>query len=219
MQHSRNVVCTVLPEQSQTESFHGSIGECVLKPVPFEQLPEEELVLLARTDRGAMENIVKRYTGAVWHQVRRFQGISEPEDLAQEGFLGLISAVCRYDPMRGVPFSAYAGKCIINSIVSALRRCRNLPLPVGASDMPPLSQVQDDALPPDSVAQSRVQTGAMFCAMVSRLSRREYQVCMLIFGGASYAQAAERLHLSVKSVDNALQRARRKLHSAAPDAV
>ncbi len=168
-----------------------------MKPVPFEQLPDQELVLLARNDRGAMESLVKRYTGAVWHQVRQFQGISEPEDLAQEGFLGLISAVCRYDFMRGVPFSAYAGKCITNSIVSALRHCRNLPLPVGASDMPPLSQVQDTALPPDSVVQSRSQAAEMFCAMVNRLSRREYQVCMLIYGGASYAQAAEQLGISV----------------------
>ena len=158
-----------------------------MKPVPFEQLPDQELVLLARNDRGAMESLVKRYTGAVWH-------------LAQEGFLGLISAVCRYDFMRGVPFSAYAGKCITNSIVSALRHCRNLPLPVGASDMPPLSQVQDTALPPDSVVQSRSQAAEMFCAMVNRLSRREYQVCMLIYGGASYAQAAEQLGISVKSV-------------------
>ena len=54
----------------------------------FEQLPDQELVLLARNDRGAMESLVKRYTGAVWHQVRQFQGISEPEDLAQEGLFG-----------------------------------------------------------------------------------------------------------------------------------
>ncbi len=112
-------------------------------------------MLLARNDRGAMETLVKRYTDAVWHQVRQFRGASEPDDLAQEGFLGLISAVCRYDSMRGVPFSAYAGKCITNSIVSALRRCRNLPLPVGTYDVPPLSQMQDKALPPDSVVQSR----------------------------------------------------------------
>lgn len=79
-------------------------------------------MLLARNDRGAMETLVKRYTDAVWHQVRAFRGASEPDDLAQEGFLGLISAVCRYDSMRGVPFSAYAGKCITNSIVSALAR-------------------------------------------------------------------------------------------------
>ena len=136
-----------------------------MKPVPFEQLPDEELVLLARNDRGAMETLVKRYTDAVWHQVRQFRGASEPDDLAQEGFLGLISAVCRYDSMRGVPFSAYAGKCITNSIVSALRRCRNLPLPVGTYDVPPLSQMQDKALPPDSVVQSRAQAAAMFCAM------------------------------------------------------
>ena len=117
-------------------------------------------MLLARNDRGAMETLVKRYTDAVWHQVRQFRGASEPDDLAQEGFLGLISAVCRYDSMRGVPFSAYAGKCITNSIVSALRRCRNLPLPVGTYDVPPLSQMQDKALPPDSVVQSRAQVDA-----------------------------------------------------------
>lgn len=157
-------------------------------------------MLLARNDRGAMETLVKRYTDAVWHQVRQFRGASEPDDLAQEGFLGLISAVCRYDSMRGVPFSAYAGKCITNSIVSALRRCRNLPLPVGTYDVPPLSQMQDKALPPDSVVQSRAQAAAMFCAMVNRLSRREYQVCILIYGGASYAQTAQQLGISVKSV-------------------
>ncbi len=191
----------------------------MLKPVPFEQLPDEELVLLARQNRQAMEVLITRYTGLVWRQVRQYQGNSDAEDLAQEGFLGLISAACRYERIRGVPFSAYAGKCVTNSIVSALRRCRNLPLPVGASDVPPLSQVQDPSRSPDSVVQSRAQTAAMICAMVNRLSRREYQVCMLIYGGASYAQAAQKLHMSVKSVDNALQRARRKLRAAAEDTV
>ena len=67
-------------------------------------------MLLARNDRGAMETLVKRYTDAVWHQVRQFRGASEPDDLAQEGFLGLISAVCRYDSMRGVPFFCLCGQ-------------------------------------------------------------------------------------------------------------
>lgn len=191
----------------------------MLKPVPFEQLPDEELVLLAQQNRQAMEVLISRYTGFVWNRVRQFQGVSDAEDLAQEGFLGLISAACRYDRFRGVPFSAYAGKCITNSIVSALRRSRNLPMPVGASDMPPLSQVQDPAVSPDSVVQSRTQTAAMICAMVNRLSRREYQVCMLIYSGASYAQAAQKLHISEKSVDNALQRARRKLRVATDEAM
>ena len=106
-----------------------------------------------------------------------------------------------------------------NRVVSALRRSRNIPLPVGAADMPPFSLVQDTERTPDSVVQSRLETAELCCTMLNCLSKREYQVCMLIYGVASYAQAAERLHLSVKSVDNALQRARRKLHSAAADAV
>lgn len=85
--------------------------------------------------------------------------------------------------------------------------------------MPPLSQVQDPAGSPDSVVQSRIQTASMICAMVNRLSRREYQVCMLIYSGASYAQAAQKLYISEKSVDNALQRARRKLRAEANEAM
>ena len=189
----------------------------MLKPVPFEQLPDKKLVLLAKEDRQAMETLVLRYTSFVWNRVYQFQGVIDAEDLAQEGFLGLISAVCRYDVFRGVPFSAYAAKCVTNSIVSAIRRCHNLPLPVGASDVPPLSQVQDTAVLPDSEVQSRTEMAEMVCAMVDRLSRREYQVCMLIYSGASYAEAAKQMHTSVKSVDNALQRARRKLRTAAEE--
>ncbi len=191
----------------------------MLKPVSFEQLPDEKLVLLARQNRQAMEILISRYTGYVWNRVKQYQGVSDAEDLAQEGFLGLISAVCRYDESRGVPFSAFAGKCIHNRMISALRRIRNNPTPVGASDMPPLSQVQDPAAAPDHEVQSRTQMAEMICAMVDRLSRREYQVCMLIYSGASYAQAAAALHISEKSVDNALQRARRKLRAASNETV
>ena len=108
-------------------------------------------MLLARNDRGAMETLVKRYTDAVWHQVRQFRGASEPDDLAQEGFLGLISAVCRYDSMRGVPFSAYAGKCITYFPYRLATSSLLSNYTEGPYDVPP----QDKALPPDSVVQSR----------------------------------------------------------------
>ena len=184
----------------------------MLNPECYETVPDEKLVLLAQQNRQAMESLILRYTGFVWNQVRQFQGQTEAEDLAQEGFLGLISAVCRYDPKRGASFSAFAMRCITNHMISALR-------PVGASDVPPLSQVEDPADLPDFAAQSRIQSTAMICTMVSRLSRREYQVCMLIYSGLSYEQAAQKLNISVKSVDNALQRARRKLRAAAGESM
>ncbi|MFR0949266.1 MAG: sigma factor [Ruminococcus callidus] len=141
-----------------------------MKPVPFEQLPDQELVLLARNDRGAMESLVKRYTGAVWHQVRQFQGISEPEDLAQEGFLGLISAVCRYDFMRGVPFSAYAGKCITNSIGVCVAALPQFTVTCGGIGR--LRFLSTGHRPAAEIlwVQSRSQAAEMFCAMVNRLS-------------------------------------------------
>lgn len=184
-----------------------------MKPVPYEQLPDEELVFLARENRRAMEILLIRYTPLLERQATALQCMCDAEDLMQEGYLGLISAVCRYDGSRGVPFSAYASRCVKNQMLSALRRYRHLPLPVGSSDVPPFSQVQDPSLQPDSVVQSRTQVASMVHAMVNRLSRREYQVCMMIYGGATYAQTAHKLHISEKSVDNALQRARRKLRT------
>ncbi len=186
----------------------------MLEPVSYESLPDEKLVDLAKNDRRAMEALILRYTGFIWNRVYQLYDVADAEDLVQEGFLGLISAVCRYDPFRGVPFSAYAVKCVTNRILSAMRSYRNLPLPVGASDVPPFSRVEDPAVLPDAEVQSRSETARMICAMVNRLSKREYQVCILIYSGASYAEAAKKLHTTSKSVDNALQRARRKMRDA-----
>jgi len=191
----------------------------VLKPVLFEQLPDEKLVYVARTDRQAMEVLILRYRDLVWSRVHQNKCGLEAEDLAQEGFLGLISAACCYDTSRGIPFAAYAARCVTNRIISAVRRCRDLSLPVGVPDTPPLSQVQDPAQSPDSEVQSRSVAIEMICAMVNRLSRREYQVCILIYSGASYAEVAKQLEISVKSVDNALQRARRKMRLETESAV
>ncbi|MCC8111538.1 MAG: LuxR C-terminal-related transcriptional regulator [Ruminococcus sp.] len=67
--------------------------------------------------------------------------------------------------------------------------------------------------------QSRSVATEMICAIVNRLSRREYQVCILIYSGASYAEVAKQLEISVKSVDNALQHARRKMRLETESAV
>ncbi|MCD8219521.1 MAG: hypothetical protein LUC50_04025 [Ruminococcus sp.] len=58
-----------------------------MKPVSLEQLPDEKLVLLAQQNRQAMEILISRYTGFVWNRVQQYQGITDEEDLAQEGFL------------------------------------------------------------------------------------------------------------------------------------
>lgn len=185
----------------------------MLKPVSFDALPDENLVSQAKANRTAMEVLISRYSRSVWSRARQFQGIVDVEDLAQEGFLGLMSAVKSYDAVRGVPFSAYAATCVRNRMISAVRGCCNLPLPVGDAYASPLSQVRDTSPLPDAIAESCDAYSTYLCTMVNCLSRREYQVCMLIMNGATYRQVAEQMHMSVKSVDNALQRARRKLRA------
>lgn len=186
-----------------------------MEPASYEGLPDEELVLAARENRRAMEVLLKRYAPLVQHQAYALQchHPGETEDLMQEGYLGLLSATCRFAPERGVPFSAFVVHCVRGHMYSALRRCRRIPLPIGSSDDSPFTELADPALPPDSTVIHRTQADALVYIMMHCLSQREYQVCMLIYGGATYAQAASQLHISEKSVDNALQRARRKLRT------
>ena len=101
-------------------------------------------------------------------------------------------------------------------MLSAMRRCQNLPYPVGAANDALFEGVPDQTDQPDSLVVQKEWT-AQFCnAMLKQLSKREYQVCMMVYAGATYQQAAQQLQVPVKAVDNALQRARRKLRMLHP---
>lgn len=128
--------------------------------------------------------------------------------------MGFLAAVHGYDEESGVPFRSYAGVCIANRIRSAVRagaRLKNIPLNSYISlndDSVALPQTQ---LNPEDLVIARDEVVRLDTIMASRLSQYERSVIQLYLGGRSYEDIAARLGSTAKSVDNALQRVRRKL--------
>ena len=131
------------------------------------------------------------------------------EDRVQEGMLGFLEAVKKFDPSKGVPFKAYASVCIKNRMINAFNRnnsAANSPL-TGAVPIDD-EQLTDHASNPEAAAPAK-----LWRIVDSALSVYERRVLDLMLEEKSYARIAEILGTSAKSVDNAVQRIRKKIRS------
>lgn len=174
--------------------------------------------LVREGDEQAFSYLCARYLPLCHALAHRYGGFGlEEEDLAQEGMIGLIEAARRFDPRKQVPFEAYARKCVTSKILSALdalsaqKRKANL-------DNLPLDEEEDllrlHTPAPDELLIESEETRRRSRQIFSLLSPSESDTLRLYLRGCSYAQIAAKLGLPRKSVDNALQRVRRKLRSA-----
>ena len=138
------------------------------------------------------------------------------DDLVQEGIIGLFHALKTYDKGRGATFSHYARRCIDNRLISAWRqatRRKNAPL----NNSLPIDDAQaenaDAGGCPEEIAIAAEQYEALLRRVQSLLSPFERTVLKLHLQGYDYKTSARRTGATPKAVDNALQRARRKLRS------
>ena len=180
-------------------------------------------------DRAAEESLAARYMQLVRACARPlFLAGGDSEDLSQEGMFGLLSAIREFDPSQGVSFRSFAEHCIRMRLYSAVKtasRLKHLPL----NDSMPLEQLSDDpssqlsAAPelfrrsPEDLVLARESKEELKQLFNQRLSHMERQVLDLFLDGLSYRDIAQVLKKDEKSVDNAVQRIRRKLaHSLNP---
>ncbi len=187
-------------------------------------LQDTELQRLAASgDRAAEELLAGRYMQLVRVCARPlFRAGGDSEDPSQEGMFGLLSAIREYDPAQGVSFRSFAEHCIRMRLYSAVKsaaRLKHLPL----NDSMPLEQLSDDpssqlsAAPemfrrsPEDLVLARESKEELIELCKRRLSRLELQVLDCYLEGLSYRDIAQRLQKDEKSVDNAVQRIRRKL--------
>lgn len=172
---------------------------------------EEALVALAcQNDEEAFVRLASRYTALLQTLANKYtKSVSETDDLVQEGMLGLLSAVQRYRPAKGVPFRSFALVCIRNRMLSALRQRRGVEaVSIDDEDKPaPLTGGED----PESVVLQQEKQEQLQELLRSTLSALEYNVLMAFLNGYSYREIARYLSVDDKAVDNALQRLRRKL--------
>lgn len=136
----------------------------------------------------------------------------DSEDLIQEGMLGLLRAIRGYDPERGSSFAAFAELCIRSAMLTAIRKAAakrhsalNESLPLEC-----LLETDDPAGDPERILLLREATRERMERLRERLSPLEAQVHSLYLEGLSCAEIAQRLGRGEKSVDNAIQRIRRK---------
>ena len=180
---------------------------------------EESDLSLIRQCRGGSQRaaaaLIARYAGLVHMSVSRIAVVgSDPEDLLQEAYMGLMSAIRSYDPQRGASFRTYAYTCVGNSLknMRAASLAKKSRIHLDALSIDELGDVGycEDG-DPEGLFISRETVTEVERLINQTLSPYEKEVFFLYLNGCGYESAATKLHSSPKSVDNALQRARREL--------
>jgi RNA polymerase sporulation-specific sigma factor len=192
------------------------------------QLDDGYLIALAKTGSApAYDAIVRRYYGFVRLKASSyFLAGGESEDLVQEGLVGLYKAVRDYRTDRESSFRNFAELCITRQIITAVKtasRNKHTPLnryvsfsatPAGASESEP---TLDEILPgptahdPVNQAISSEELRALIACLSTVLSELESRVLGLYLDGHSYQDIGVKLGCEAKTVDNALQRVKRKV--------
>lgn len=177
----------------------------------FRNKSDEELAAIAQSGgEGAEEELLNRYKSAVRARARKFFLTGgETEDLAQEGMIGLVSAIRDFRADGGKSFKNFAYLCVSRRIYSALRAAGRTP---EYDDLDPDS-VSEGATPEDFVLAGE-SLAEFRTKLTGTLSDFEFRVVSLWLDGMSYAAIAQATGKDLKAVDNALSRSRKKLQTA-----
>lgn len=190
----------------------------------LEQQPDEALCLLAADgNRLAEETLVTRYNRLVRTCARPFfLAGGDSEDLTQEGMVGLITAVREYDAGKEASFRTFAEICIRSRLYSVLRasaRDKQQPLNQSLSlddshfDSNPLTSGTSNLAQrnPEDFLIDREHTAALLSGVRKQLSEFEAKILGFYLDGLSCREIAKAVNKPPKSVDNAVQRIRRKV--------
>jgi RNA polymerase sporulation-specific sigma factor len=187
-------------------------------------LTDDELCRLAgRGDRFAEEFLVTRYNRLVRTCARPFFLIGgDSEDLTQEGMIGLMNAVREYDAEKETSFRTFAEICIRNRLYSVLRAAardkhsplnQSVPLDTPFFDSNSYTSGTSDLAQrsPEDFLIDREHTKSLLSGVRKQLSEFEAKILGYYLDGLSCREIAEAVGKSPKSVDNAVQRIRRKM--------
>ena len=183
-------------------------------------LSDEALQSLAAGGNSqAEEALVQRFGRLVKASARPlFLAGGDSEDLTQEGMMGLLAAIRTFSPNAGASFQTYAEVCIRRRLLSAIKtasRYKHGPLNHAVSfDSSQFDETQQTpylARALEDQVLSREQTDEMQRQLRHVLSGFEHEILGLFLAGLGYQEMARQLGKPVKSVDNAVQRIRKKL--------
>ncbi len=190
----------------------------------YDKVTDEELQAFCRKgDKEAENCLVDRY--AV--RVRRLAAPlyicgGDKDDLIQEGNVGLYEAILQYDPGRDVRFSTFAETCIRRAQYKAIENSNrkkheplNFRIPIDIFDENTegydARQAADDTFNPEFIVLDKEHARHVYDRIIEALSPLERFVLQKYLDGLDYSEIAVLLDKEKKSIDNALQRIRRKV--------
>ena len=191
----------------------------------FENLPDEQIVSLAEKNHDACDYLLRKYSYLVKKTARSFYIIgADSDDLIQEGMLGLYGAINTFSKEKS-SFKTYAISCIRNSILDAIKsanRLKNQPLNTsvsynkqdevnGAFLIDLFTSGIDSA---ETIAIANEQYTNLVNVIYSTLTKKELAVLKLYLDGLTYQEIASALSLDYKSVDNTIQKIKKKLQKS-----
>ncbi len=196
----------------------------------LENLADEQLVKIAQSgDNEALEAILSRYKNLVYAKSKPyFLAGADDDDIIQEGFIGLYKAVKDFDGDRFPFFKVFAGVCVTRHIITAVKaasRKKHQPLNSYVSldkntydddsdttllDVMAFNELQD----PEAILIDRERIDGMEYKINKVLSKLEMEVLICYLSDMTYQEIADKLGKDTKSVDNAMQRIKKKLEIA-----
>ncbi|WP_285853751.1 RNA polymerase sporulation sigma factor SigH [Oceanobacillus luteolus] len=190
-------------------------------------LDDEELIhLIHQEDKHALDFLINKYRNFVQGKAQAYFLIgADREDIVQEGMIGLYKAIRDYDKEKLSSFKAFAELCITRQIITAIKtatRQKHTPLNSYVSLDKPIFDEESDrtlidviagsmSVDPEKLLVNQEKLVDMEFKLSELLSGFEKQVLHLYLDGCSYQEISAKLDRHVKSVDNALQRVKRKL--------
>ncbi len=195
--------------------------------ISYEEMADEQIVDHARLgDRAAEEYLINKYKNFVRAKARSYFLIgADREDIIQEGMIGLYKAIRDFKSDKLASFRAFAELCITRQIITAIKtatRQKHIPLNSYVSLNKPIYDEESDrtlldvlsgnkVTDPEELVISREEFVDIESKMGEFLSELEREVLNAYLDGKSYQEIAQELNRHVKSIDNALQRVKRKL--------
>ena len=193
----------------------------------FDSMTDEQVVILAQeTDGPALEYLLNKYKNFVRTKARSYFLIgADQEDIVQAGMIGLYKAIRDYKAERLSSFRAFAELCVTRQIITAIKtatRQKHIPLnsyislnkPIYEedSDRTLLDVITEEGMSnPEEMIIDREDLSVIEGKVGQMLSDLEKDVLVRYMEGKSYVEIADEMHRHVKSIDNALQRIKRKL--------
>ena len=213
---------------AQTEISNGELAVMTKEQI-YKSAKDEELVLMAQNgDDTAQEFLLDKYKSLVRAKSRAYFLIgADSEDIIKEGMIGLYKAVRDYNEEKNASFRSFAELCVNRQMITAIKaatRQKHQPLnsyvslnkPVYEEEseqtyMDFLQSSSDSLLNPEALLIGQENKNFLEDQMTKNLSSFETRVLVLYLQGRSYFEIAHVLDKPEKSIDNALQRVKKKL--------